>query len=234
MKVVILAGGKGIRAFPFTKYMPKPMLPLGNSPIIVQVIKSFIKQGFNDFILAAGYRKTILEDYFEGKDLNAKISIIDTGEDTGTGGRVYACKDLLDEEFIVTYADGLCDVPLRKLVDFHRSHDGLATITSVRMYSQYGVLTIDDQGKVNTLEEKPVLKDKWINAGFIVFDREVFNHWQGQSLEQEVFPHLVEKELAYSYRHDGFFKSMDSYKDVIDFEELLGHGSPLPWDVKED
>lgn len=232
MKVVILCGGKGIRAFPFTNYLPKPMLPLGGSPIIVQVIKSFIKQGFTEFVLAAGYLKSVLDDYFEGKNLGARVDIVDTGEDTNTGGRVYACRHLLDNSFIVTYSDGLCDVPLKKLVDFHNSHDGLATNVAVLMSSQYGILSLDGSGKILEFREKPLIKDHWINAGFIVFDKRVFDYWQGEDLEREVMPNLIKKGMAYSYRHSGFFKSMDSYKDQVEFEELLS-GGVLPWDVKE-
>lgn len=232
MKVIILSGGKGIRAFPFTEYLPKPMLPLGGSPIVAQVINSFITQGFNEFILAAGYRHAELDDYFYKKDLGAKIDIVDTGEETDTGGRVLACKDLVGDTFIVTYADGLCDVPLDRLIEFHKGHQGVATITSVPMYSPYGVLDVDDDGKVVKFREKPRIKGTWINAGFMVFDKKVFDHWQGENLEKEVFLHLIEKDLAYTYCHDGFFKSADNYKDILEFEELLKDGS-VPWLVKE-
>jgi len=232
MKIIILCGGKGVRAFPFTKYLPKPMLPLGGRPILVHVIQSFIRQGFTSFIIAAGYRQSVLHDYFSGKDLGAKIDIVDTGEETDTGGRVYACRDLVGDEFMVTYSDGLCDVPLGKLVEFHRSHDGVATVTSVPMQSQYGILSLDPNGEVTELLEKPIIKDKWINAGFIVFNRQVFEHWQGENLEREVFPHLISKNLLYGFQHTGFFKSMDSYKDLRDFEKLIENGN-VPWRVKD-
>lgn len=234
MQVVILCGGKGVRAFPFTKYLPKPLLPLRGSPIIVQVIKSFVSQGINDFILAAGFGKSNLDDYFEGKDLGAKINIVDTGDDTDTGGRLYACKDLLNGSFIATYADGLSDVPLRCLIDFHNSHEGLMTITAAPMYSQYGVLEIDEEGKIIEMKEKPLIDGLWVNAGFIVFDTEVFNHWEGENLEKEVIPNLIKKGLGFSYRHRGFFKSADSYQDIVDFEELMGDDGSVPWAVKED
>ncbi len=232
MKAVILSGGKGIRAFPFTEYLPKPMLPLGGSPIVAHVIRSFLTQGFNEFILAAGYRRAELEDYFYKKDLGAKIDIVNTGEETDTGGRVYACRDMVDDMFFVTYADGLCDVPLDKLLEFHKGHNGLATITSVPMYSPYGVLDVADDGQVINFREKPRIKESWINAGFIVFDKKVFDHWQGENLEKEVFAHLIKEGLAYTYRHDGFFKSADNYKDILEFEELMQDGS-IPWLIKE-
>jgi glucose-1-phosphate cytidylyltransferase len=233
MKVLILCGGKGIRAFPFTSYLPKPMLPLRGSPIITQVIKSFVAQGFDEFVLAAGYGKAALVDYFEGKDVNATIDIVDTGEDTDTGGRIHACRELLGDTFIATYADGFCDVPLDRLVAFHNSHPGLVTITSVPMYSQYGVLSVREDGRVNEMREKPLIQEHWINAGFIVFDSEVFDHWHGQNLEREVLANLIDKGLVYTYRHNGFFKSVDSYKDIMDFEDMLRDGS-IPWRVKEE
>ncbi len=232
MKVIILCGGKGLRAFPFTEYLPKPMLPVGGSPIVVHVIKAFIAQGYTDFILAAGYRKNVLDDYFEGKDLGAKIQILDTGANADTGERVFACKDYVGDSFIVTYADGLCDLPIRNLIDFHENHDGLVTITSVPMYSQYGVLDVAEDGRVYRLREKPVIREHWINAGYILFERAVFDHWQGKNLESHVFPHLVSQNLTYTYRHEGFFKSLDSYKDQIEFEEMLTGGA-RPWALKE-
>jgi glucose-1-phosphate cytidylyltransferase len=232
MKVVILCGGKGIRSFPFTNYLPKPMLPLQGTPIIVHVIKSFIAQGFRDFVLAAGYRRSVLEDYFDGKDLGARIQIVDTGEEADTGERIYACRDLLGPNFIATYADGLCDVPLARLVSFHSARGAAVTITSVLMPSQYGVLSVDPDGQVARMREKPIIEEHWINAGFIVFDRSVFAHWRGKSLEREVLPHLIGQGMVYSYRHDGFFKSADSYKDIMEFEDLMADGRK-PWLVRE-
>jgi glucose-1-phosphate cytidylyltransferase len=232
MKVVILCGGRGIRSFPFTSYLPKPMMPVGGTPIVVHVIRSFIHQGFKEFILAAGYRKSVLQDYFEGKNLGAAIDILDTGDDTDTGGRIIACRKLVGGTFIATYSDGLCDVPLARLLSFHRGHGGLATITSVPMYSQYGVMSVADDGRVEQLREKPLIEEHWINAGFIVFEPEVFDHWEGENLEREILPSLIDKGLVYAYRHVGFFKSVDNYKDVMEFEELVDAGDQ-PWIVNE-
>lgn len=229
MKVVILCGGKGTRSFPFTTYMPKPMMPLGGTPVIVHVIQSFIRQGFREIILAAGYRKSALDDYFCGKDIGADIRIVDTGEDADTGARILACRDLVGDTFVATYADGLCSVPLDQLVAFHHAQKSLVTITSVPMPCSYGVLSMGQDGRVERMLEKPVIPDHWINAGFIVFNRQVFDHWQGDSLEREVLPRLIDKGLVSAYRHDGFFKSVDHYKDILEFEELLEQGQ-RPWD----
>jgi len=232
VRVLILCGGRGIRAFPFTEYLPKPMLPLGGTPVVTQVIKSFIAQGCTEFVLAAGYRMSVLKDYFEGKDLGATIHIEDTGDEADTGERVYACKDLLGDRFMVTYADGLCDVPINRLKAFHNSHGGCATITAVPMFTQYGVLDIGGQGQIAEMQEKPDIPGYWINVGYMVFDQEVFAHWQGTNLEREVLPGLIDRRFAFAYQHKGFFKSVDSYKDVLDFEQLLAKGE-VPWRVKE-
>ncbi len=231
MKVVILCGGRGVRSFPFTQYLPKPMLPIGGTPIVVHVIRGFIRQGFTKFVLAAGYRQSVLHDYFDGKQFGAEIEIIDTGEDADTGDRVLACRDYLNDRFIVTYSDGLCDVPLRRLVDFHVASEGLATVTCVQMRSQYGMMRLTSAGQVEEIQEKPLMRDHWVNAGFIVFEKEAFDHWRGGSLERDVLPALTERNAVFGYRHDGFFKSVDSYKDVMEFEELMETGE-TPWIAK--
>jgi glucose-1-phosphate cytidylyltransferase len=228
MKVVILCGGKGIRAFPFSEYMPKPMMPVGGAPILRQIIRLFVESGFTEFVLAAGHRKSVLDDYFEGKEIGGRIEIVDTGEGADTGDRILACKHLLGERFIATYGDGLSDLPLAELVKFHDSHGGIATMSCVPLYSQYGVVDIEPDGRIERIREKPHLKDKWINAGFFVFDKAVFDDWKGRNLESQVLPHLIGQGKAYAYRHGGFFKSLDSYKDQQEFEELIA-GERLPW-----
>lgn len=228
MQVLILCGGAGTRAYPFTAYLPKPMMPIDGAPMLIQVMRIFASQGHTDFVLSLGYQKQIIEDYFEGKTLGWNIRLVDTGADTDTGGRVIGCRDCLDETFMVTYADGLANVALGALIDFHRSHDGLATITSVPLPCQYGTLETDASGRVLRFREKPVLEEHLINAGFFVFDKKVFDHWDGANLEREVMPGLAEQGLVYSYLHHGFFKSLDSYKDQQDLERLVEEGA-VPW-----
>jgi glucose-1-phosphate cytidylyltransferase len=230
MKVVILCGGKGVRAYPFTEYLPKPMLPLNGSPILVHLIRSFSDQGFREFVLAAGHRKNALDDYFEGKDLGARIEIVDTGQEQDTGARILACKDRVGETFVATYGDGLANVPLGELVSFHRSRGGLATVTVTPLSTQYGVLEGEPSGRVTAMKEKPVMRGHWINIGFMVFERRVFDHWPGENLERDVLPHLAAMGELFMYRHEGFFKSMDSYKDQQEFEDLVSRGQ-RPWRV---
>jgi glucose-1-phosphate cytidylyltransferase len=228
MKVVILCGGKGVRAYPFTEWLPKPMLPVSGSPVLMHLIRSFMAQGFREFVLAAGHRKNVLDDYFDGKQVGASIEIVDTGDNRDTAGRIEACRERLGDSFIATYGDGLCDVPLRKVVEFHKTHGRLATVTVAPLITQYGVLEADGAGRVSAMREKPVMEGHWINIGFMVFQKKVFEHWKGENLEREVLPHLVAANELYMYRHQGFFKSMDSYKDQQELEELVS-GGRRPW-----
>src|ERR1700737_926017 len=213
VKVVILAGGRGTRASPFTEYMPKPMMPVCGKPIVARVMEIFARQGHVDFILSVGYRKEIIVDYFETRRADWHVTIVDTGEDADTGARVERCRHLLRETFMVTYSDGICDVNLAELSAFHQTHPGLATVTSVPLTSQYGTIEADGTGRVLAFREKPTLRDHWINAGFMIFDPAVFEFWQGENLEREVLPALLHKGVLYAFRHNGFFKSMDTHKD---------------------
>ncbi len=224
MQVVILCGGQGTRAYPHTQSIPKPMLPIAGKPIVMHVMQVFADQGYTDFVLALGYRKEVIEDYFDRKALDWNVELVDTGADTLTGGRVFRCREMLGERFIVTYADGLAAVPLAELQAFHEGHDGLATLTSVPMPCQYGTLNLDPAGRIESFQEKPILRDHWINAGYAMFDHAVFDHWEGENLETEVYPALVKQNLLYSFQYPGLFKSMDSYKDQQEFEQLASEG----------
>jgi glucose-1-phosphate cytidylyltransferase len=228
VKVVILAGGRGMRASPFTEYMPKPMMPVCGKPIVLHVMEIFARQGQTDFILSVGYRKENIVDYFGTRRPDWNVTIVDTGEETDTAGRVERCRHLLDDTFMVTYSDGLCDVSLEQLLAFHRSHPGLATVTSVPLESQYGTIEADASGRVLAFREKPILADHWINAGFMVLDPSVFEKWQGENLEREVLPAVQARGELYAYRHNGFFKSMDTHKDQQDLERIYEEGR-IPW-----
>lgn len=231
MKVVILCGGKGARAYPFSDYLPKPMMPIGGAPIMVQILRLFMAQGFNEFVLAAGHRKSVLDDYFQGKEIGAQVDIVDTGEDADTGERILRCRDWVGERFLATYGDGLADIDLPALIDYHANHPGLVTMTCAPLYSQYGVVDFDTSGRIVRMREKPRMQEHWINAGFFVMDRGVFEHWKGSNLERDVLPGLVTSGLAYAYRHEGFFKSLDNYKDQLEFEELLDSTDRPPWSL---
>jgi glucose-1-phosphate cytidylyltransferase len=234
MQVVILCGGKGLRAWPLTEEVPKPMLPVGGRPILEHLMQLFADQGHCEFVLAVGYRQEVIRDYFFGTNRKRqddwRIDIVDTGEDADTGERLRGCAPVLRETFLATYGDGLCDVPLDALLAFHTAHGGLATLTSVPLDCQYGIVEADAQGRVLSFREKPVLREHWINAGFMVMERGIFGQWPGPNLERDVLPSLAQRGQVYTFHHEGFFKALDSAKDQQELDQLLRTGR-APWSV---
>ena len=228
IETVILCGGKGTRAYPHTIEVPKPLLEVDGRPVLEHVMRIYAEQGFERFVLAAGYRSDLVSD-FAGKLPDSWQTIVrDTGEETNTGGRVWRCRHDVGDTFFVTYADGLGDVDLHELLAFHRSHPGAATLTTVPLPSQYGTLELDGDGRVRDFKEKPVLREHRINAGFFVFDKRVFELWEGEDLEREVLPRLGAAGELFAFAHDGFWKSMDTYKESLDLTQLCRPGPP-PW-----
>jgi len=228
VKTVILCGGKGTRAYPHTVDVPKPLLHVGGRPVLQHVLDIFAAQGFRSFVLAAGYRCEMIEEFAKTLDDELDVLVRDTGEDTGTGGRILACADDVGSVFFATYADGLGNVDLRALRDYHCGHEGSATVTTVPLPSPYGTLDFDGGRRVRAFREKPRLPDHRINAGFFAFDRGVFDRWEGDDLEREVLPALAEGGELFAFDHDGFWKSMDTYKESLDLTELCQRGHP-PW-----
>jgi glucose-1-phosphate cytidylyltransferase len=228
MEVVILCGGKGTRAYPFSEYFPKVMMPIAGTPIIIHLMRTFAAQGFRDFVLAAGHRQEVLTDYFQGRFPEWNVQVVDTGASSDTGERIQRCAPHVGERFLATYGDGLGNVDLHELLDFHRESRGLATVTTVPLRSQYGTVDFSADGRVESFREKPTIRDYWINAGFFVFNRGVFDVWSGRNLEVEVLPALASLGQLYAYRHEGFWKSLDTSKDQQEMESIYGSGNP-PW-----
>jgi len=228
VSVVILCGGKGTRSYPFTEYYPKPMMPINGSPILVHLMKIYASQGFRSFVLAAGHRKEMLFDYFEGRFGDWEVKIVDTGDASDTGDRIRLCAPFVGERFFATYGDGLGDIELSHLLAHHQRSGGLATLTTVPLRSQYGLVVFDGQDRVQRFEEKPLVKDYWVNAGFFVFEKAVFANWQGSNLESDVLPALARQGQLFTYHHDGFWKSMDTSKDQQELEKLYFERK-APW-----
>lgn len=218
MKVVILCGGMGTRAYPYTTRIPKALMPVADVPIVEQVMRIYADQGFDEFILAAGYLQDDLRRYFASRD-RWNVQIVDTGEGTDTGGRVRQCLDHVGDHFHVTYCDGLGDVDLEELLRIHL-HRGGATMTTVRLRSQYGIVQSDDAGRIIGFVEKPTLEEYWINAGFFAFEREAFASATGENLERDVLPQLASRGLMHVHRHYGFWRSMDTFKDQQELDTL--------------
>jgi len=228
MEVVILCGGKGTRSYPFTEYFPKVMMPIRGTPILIHLMRLYAAQGFTKFVLAAGYRKEILDDYFSERFPRWQVDVVDTGAASDTGERIRRCAPYVSDTFFATYGDGLGNVSLHSLLQSHREAGALATVTSVPLRSQYGTVHFTEERKVRSFQEKPTIRDYWINAGFFVFEKSVFDQWEGKNLENHVLPALARRGVLYTYLHEGFWKSMDTSKDQQEFENILGNGE-APW-----
>lgn len=221
MKVLILCGGQGTRAYPYTRRMPKALLPVAGMPVVEQVMRIYASQGFNEFVLSCGHLMEDIVRYFrQAGEWN--VTCVDTGAATDTGGRIRGCLDHLGERFHATYCDGLGDVDLNDLIAFHVEHGCQATLTAYPLRSQYGILHTDADDRVTRFEEKPVLSDYWINAGFFVFEKEAFLSMPGENLERDILPEMANRRMLGVYRHRAFWRSMDTYKDQQELDQLWG------------
>lgn len=256
MKVVILAGGLGTRIAEETESKPKPMVEVGEHPIMWHIMRSYAHYGFQDFYLALGYKGEVIKRYFldhyslggslrvdlaSGKveDLekdteNWTVQLMDTGLNTMTGGRIKRLEPYLrGAPFLATYGDGVCDVDIAKVVAFHRSHGKLATVTAVRPPARFGGLVFEGD-LVREFSEKPQIGEGWINGGYFVFEPEIFDYIDGDSTSLELAPLerlAAEGQLA-AYRHDGFWQCMDTIREKRLLESLWQSGK-APWKVGE-
>ncbi|HVT66008.1 MAG TPA: sugar phosphate nucleotidyltransferase [Mycobacteriales bacterium] len=228
MRAVILCGGRGVRAWPATADVPKPMLQVGGRPVLHHVMEIYARHGVTDFVLAAGYRHEAIEAYADNWPSEWTVDVVDTGDEADTGDRVVACLDRAGDTFHATYGDGVGNVDIAAVAQRHAEHSGGATVTVVPLPSQYGTLVTDAAGKVTDFREKPVLPDHLINAGFFVFDRDRVSECAGSSLERDILPSLGARGELFVYRHEGFWKSMDTQKDVSDLDALARREDP-PW-----
>jgi glucose-1-phosphate cytidylyltransferase len=228
----VLCGGRGLRAWPLTASLPKPLLPIGDVPILRHVLDIYAEQGHDDFVLAAGFRADAVVEFARGLPRRWSVEVVDTGPDTPTGERLRRLAFLLGDEFFATYGDGISDVDLAALLAAHRSGGRLATLTAVPLRSQYGTLDLGPDGVVQRFREKPVIDGQWINGGFFVLDRGVFDDWPGPDLERDVLPALAAGTELSVHRHRGFWRSVDTQKDL---EELstLARQDPPPWQRRD-
>ena len=232
MKVVILCGGLGSRLAEETKLIPKPMVKIGKIPIVQHIINFYESYGFQDFILATGYKKEFLERYFKK---NKRIKCVFTGKNTLTGGRLLRLKNYFskDENFFLTYGDGLSNQNLKNLIKFHIKHKKIATLTAVRPTARFGELKIQ-KNKVKRFQEKPQLKDNWINGGFFIFNVKIFNYISGDKmmLEREPFLKLTKQNELMAFKHYGFWQCMDTMRDKNVLSELWKE-KKAPWIKKQ-
>ena len=228
VKVVILCGGKGTRSYPFTELFPKVMMPVAGRPILIHLMQIYASQGFTDFVLAAGHRQEMLHDYFDGRFGQWNVRIVDTGEDADTGERILRCGTYVGDRFFATYGDGLGNLDLGRLLETHGKSGGIATLTTVPLRSQYGHIFFDGAGQVLRFQEKPIIQECWINAGFFVFEKQALLEWKGRNLEQDVLPEFARRNQLFVYQHTGFWKSMDTSKDQQEMEKAI-QGPHAPW-----
>ena len=230
MKVVILCGGLGSRLSEETKLKPKPMVKIGKKPILVHIMETYKKFGFNDFILAAGYKYKFKKKYFQNNK-NFNTQVVNTGAKTLTGKRIFKLKKYLKKEknFMLTYGDGLTNQNLSKLLNFHLNHKRIATITAVRPPVRFGELVLQ-KNKVKSFKEKPQAKSGWINGGFFIFKQEIFNFIKNKNvmLEREPLNNLTKSKQLIAYQHNGFWQCMDTMRDKRFLENLIKKKSP-PW-----
>jgi glucose-1-phosphate cytidylyltransferase len=208
-------------------------MTVGDSPVLLHLMGIFARQGFTEFILAGGYRAEMLKSFSTTLPPSWTVEVIDTGEDTGTAGRIVRCAAALGpgglgETFFATYGDGLGSIDLKALLEFHRSHRGAVSVTAVPLPSPYGTLEWDESGRVTRFVEKPRLPDHWINAGFFVMDERALESWDGDDLERDVLPALADAGELYVHQHAGFWRSMDTYKDALELSALCREGEG-PW-----
>jgi glucose-1-phosphate cytidylyltransferase len=232
-RVVILCGGRGTRLQEHTRAIPKPLVEIGGEPILWHVMQLYASQGIRRFVLCTGYKGELIEAFVRDRPWPGGIEVrcVDTGLDTPTGGRIkLAAPALGDGAFCATYADGVADIDLPRLVRYHRDHGATATVTVVRPELQFGVAQFDEDGRVAGFREKP-RSEHWVNGGFFCFEPDVLDYLTESSiLEREPLEGLADDGRLYGYRHTGFWRCLDTYKDAVALNDLWAQGNP-PWKI---
>lgn len=216
MKVVILAGGLGTRLTEYTKKIPKPMIKINNKPIIEYIINHYEKFGLKNFLIAAGYKHKIITNYFKKNKTNLNINVVDTGQNTMTGGRLKKLKKYLDKEtFLMTYGDGISNLNIKKLIKFHKKNKSIATLTAVRPPARFGAIKLNGN-KVSYFKEKSKLDEGWINGGFFVFEPEIFKFIKNDKtyLEREPLSKLGQLKQLNAFKHEKFWQCVDTIRDL--------------------
>lgn len=255
MQVVILCGGKGTRLAEETSLRPKPMVTIGDRPILWHIMKLYSSHGFENFTLAAGYLADHIKNYFlnynalnsdfevdlgsgavkllqKPAEVSWKVRVVDTGHDTLTGGRLLRLRPFLEKSgtFLFTYGDGLCDVDIKKLLDFHKSHGKLCTVTAIQPTARFGGLDIDSTGSIRAFREKRPDDEGWVNGGFMVMEPGVFKYLEDDqtTLERTPMERMAAEGQLMAYEHKGFWQCMDTLRDRNHLEELWVNGK-APW-----
>ena len=232
MKAVILAGGYGTRISEESHLLPKPMIEIGGKPILWHIMKIYSAYKIDDFVICLGYRGEKIKEYFGQFDSKLwNIQLVDTGEDTMTGGRLKRIQDKIDDTFCVTYGDGVSDVNLNTLISFHKEKKSLATLTAIHPPERFGVLNLSGD-YVTQFHEKHAGESSWINGGFFVFEPEIFDYLQDDStiLERMPLETLAKEQKLTAFKHNGFWHPMDTQRDKKHLEKLWASGK-APWKI---
>ena len=231
--VVILCGGRGTRLQEHTKSIPKPLVEIGGEPIVWHVIQIYAAQGYKSFLLCTGYKGELIAEYAASREWPDGVTVrcLDTGLDTPTGGRLrQAGLALQGRPFLATYADGVADIDLEALTEYHRAHGGLGTMTVVRPELQFGIAELNGDGRVRGFAEKPRL-EHWINGGFFCFEPGALDYIADDSvLEREPLERLAADGQLHAFRHEGVWECMDTYKDSVLLNDAWSAGS-APWKI---
>ena len=231
MKIVILCGGKGTRISEETYLIPKPMVKIGNIPILIHIMNIYKKFGYKDFILALGYKGKIIKKYFQKKKYLKNVKLVNTGKNTMTGGRLLKLKKYFapNEDFMLTYGDGLSNINIEKLLKFHKSHNKIATLTAIRPPVRFGELKIN-RNTVKSFKEKPQSSSGWINGGFFVLNYKIFNYINSSDtmLERQPLEKLSKKGELKAFCHKGFWQCMDTLRDKILLNKMF-KSKKIPW-----
>jgi len=232
MKCVILCGGKGYRLREETEFRPKPMVPIGGEPIVWHIMNTLRRSGIEEFWLLTGYKGEMIREWQWEFASPVSVNILDTGEETATGGRLYRARDALASPFLLTYGDGVANIDLARLQKFHHPKWSHLTITSVKPPSRFGVIRSDAWGVVSRFNEKAKSPQR-INGGFMVCETAVFDYLSGrddEAFEQEPMTRMVKEEKVRAYRHNGFWQCMDTYAEYLLLNKLCENGK-APWTV---
>ena len=253
MKVVILAGGFGTRISEESHLKPKPMIEIGEKPLLWHIMKHYSQYGYNEFVICLGYKQYVVKEFFADYFLHTsdvtfdlannsmkvhnnyaepwKVTLIDTGLHTMTGGRVKRIREYVgNEPFMLTYGDGVSDIDLKALEEFHRAHGKIATISAVNVGQRFGVLDMDGTGQINSFREKNDNDGGVINGGFMIMNPEVFDYIEGDTtvLEREPLENLAKNGELMAFHHTGFWKCMDTQRDKMQLEDMWASGK-APW-----
>lgn len=227
MKVIILAGGLGTRLPEYTKSIPKPMINIKGKPIIRRIIEHYKKYDYKNFIIASGYKGKIIKNYFKKNFSNKDIKVIDTGKSTMTGGRIKRLETIIgNERFMLTYGDGISDINLKKLLNFHKKNKNIITLTAVRPPARFGGIKLVGS-KVKYFKEKSRLDEGWINGGFMIIEPEIFQFLTDDStiFERDPLERICRKNKLGAYKHNGFWQCMDTIRDKEILEKNISKKS---------